>query len=439
MKKKIIAGLLILASMATMAGCASTPGSINDGKTSQTNEKPDKNNGNNNSSGTSAAGGVRDYEFDERTLGGCNVDNSAIVTDMIAAANDGQNVMFSPTSLNLALGLAGEGASGEGRELINAYLGYDEFGDRALELMEGFEDYNYDGGKNGYSCKLEVANALWVDKKIKLTQSFIKAAENKYQAGADEVDFSKADKACKTINKWADKNTYGLIPEIITPDVIGPDTVLCITNSLYFEAPWSEEWTLRSDEEDFTLFDGSTQQIQYISSSGGAYYENEYATAFGCSYVNGIQFIGILPKEEGEFTLEELDIAGLIKSRSYDFDELYYRMPRLNFETSNDLTNIFKAIGMGSLFDEGAGFDGIAEGENLYISSIIQKTRLELDQYGTKAAAVTAMTMDCATSALPDEEPIIKRVYLDRPFAFLIYDAANDEILFMGKVVTALE
>lgn len=436
MKKKILAGLLIAASVAaSLAGCgASTNNNGNNGNSNTSNNSEKNNTGN---STVNIAGGAVNYEFEERQIGNSNVASSIIIADMIAEANAGSNIMYSPTSLNMALGLAGEGASGTAAELLESFFGTATYGDRAAELLEGFEGYNTGKSRNGYTSKLEVANALWVDKRITLNKEFEKLANDVYRANAAEVDFTNAEKACKTINKWAKDNTNGLIPQIISEELITPDTRLCITNSIYFESAWSEEWNLHDFEEDFTLSNGETQSINYMYNEGGAYFENEYATAFSCSYENGLKFIGILPKDEGEFTIEGLDIEGLLATQNYNHDELYYKMPTLNFETSNELSNIFKAMGMGALFEEGAGFDKIAD-EKLYISSIIQKTKLELDQYGTKAAAVTAIMMDSEGCAMPDEEPVIRYVYLDRPFAFLIYDQDNNEILFMGKVVTAL-
>jgi len=440
MKRKIISGLLLMATMVTIAGCTDAGngrGSEPDCRNSNTVSDEDDNKNRNTDVNLN---NVNNYDFGSREINTSNVMNSAIVTDMIAEANGGSNVMYSPTSLNMALGLVGEGATGEGKELINNFLGTDNYADRASTLMTGFAEYNIDGSEYwGYTCKLEVANAAWVDKRTNLTSDFEKIAKNTYLATADNVDFSKPDEACATINDWADEKTHGLIKKILTPDVINDDTRLCITNSLYFESAWSEEWTLNNQEEDFTLFDGSAQQINYISSEGGKYYENDYATAFACSYASGIKFIGILPKEEGDFTLEGLDIEGLLATGNYNHDELYYKMPRLNFATENDLSNVFKSMGMGMLFETGAGFTNIAENEALYIGSIIQNTKIELDEYGTKAAAVTAITMDCESCAIEEKDPVIRRVYLDRPFAFLIYDEENDEILFMGKVVTALE
>lgn len=79
-------------------------------------------------------------------------------------------------------------------------------------------------------------------------------------------------------------------------------------------------------------------------------------------------------------------------------------------------------------------FSGIAD-KNVNVDTILQKTKLELDENGTKAITVTAIIMECM-SAVEEKEPVIKNVELTRPFAFLIYDRSNNEILFMGKVMT---
>lgn len=94
----------------------------------------------------------------------------------------------------------------------------------------------------------------------------------------------------------------------------------------------------------------------------------------------------------------------------------------------------FSSLGLDNIFSSNADFSGIAD-KNVNVDTILQKTKLELDENGTKAAAVTAVIMECM-SAVEEKEPVIKNVELTRPFAFLIYDRSNDEILFMGKVMT---
>jgi len=170
-----------------------------------------------------------------------------------------------------------------------------------------------------------------------------------------------------------------------------------------------------------------------MTCTGDRYYENDKATAFGRDYANGLSFIGILPNDEGNFTLEDLDISGLLKSNP-EYDAVDCKMPKLNFETSAVLNDMLSNLGLGNIFSSNADFSGIAD-QNVNVDTILQKTKLELDENGTKAAAVTAVIMECM-SAAEEDEPIIKTVELTRPFAFLIYDSNNDEILFMGKVMT---
>ena len=169
-----------------------------------------------------------------------------------------------------------------------------------------------------------------------------------------------------------------------------------------------------------------------MTSIGDNYYENDAATAFENYYANNLSFIGILPKAEGDFTLDELDIEGLLKSEP-EYDEVNCKMPKLNFETTAELSDILSRVGLENVFSDDADFSGIAD-KAVHVSSVLQKTKLELDENGTKAAAVTAVTMECMSAM--DTDPIIKDVELTRPFAFLIYDSANEEVLFMGKVLT---
>lgn len=357
------------------------------------------------------------------------IENSVKLTDKIAAENRNKNIMLSPTSLNFALGMISEGAKGETKEALKEYLGTDDFAAYAKQYMENIKKYNSDEENYGYKSKLKIADAVWADDDLKLQDAFKKSVSSNFSAKVENLDFSNADKTCKTINKWCDKNTEGLIPEIITPDSISKDTGLCLTNSLYFESGWSRDpWTVSNKKEKF----GNKEKTKYMTCEGDRYYENGKATAFGRNYANGLSFIGILPNEEGDFTLEDLDIEDLLKSEP-EYDEVNCKMPKLNFETSATLNDMLADLGLENIFSDDADFSGIAD-KNTRVSAILQKTKLELDENGTKAAAVTAAIMECMSAMAPD--PVVKSVALTRPFAFLIFDEMNNEILFMGKVVT---
>ena len=356
--------------------------------------------------------------------------NSVKMTDLLSAEASGKNIMFSPTSLNFALGMIAEGAKGETKEILDDYLGTNDFAAYAKEYLDKIKAYNTEDESYGYQSKVEIADAVWVDNGLTLQEKFKNMVSDSFGAEVEAVDFSAAEKTCDVINSWCDKNTEGLIPKIITPDLINDNTGLCLTNSLYFESGWSgEPWNVSDTEESF----GKKEKTKYMTCIGDRYYENDKATAFGRDYANGLSFIGILPNDEGDFNLEDLDIGGLLKSNP-EYDEVDCKMPKLNFETNTVLNDMLSSLGLDNLFSGNADFSGIAD-QNVNVDTILQKTKLELDENGTKAAAVTAVTMECM-SATVEKEPIIKTVELTRPFAFLIYDRSNDEILFIGKVIS---
>lgn len=356
--------------------------------------------------------------------------NSVKMTDLLSAEASGKNIMFSPTSLNFALGMIAEGAKGETKEILDDYLGTNDFAAYAKEYLDKIKAYNTEDESYGYQSKVKIADAVWVDNGLTLQEKFKNTVSDSFGAEVEAVDFSAAEKTCDVINSWCDKNTEGLIPKIITPDLINDNTGLCLTNSLYFESGWSgEPWNVSDTEESF----GKKEKTKYMTCTGDRYYENDKATAFGRDYANGVSFIGILPNDEGDFNLEDLDIGGLLKSNP-EYDEVDCKMPKLNFETNTVLNDMLSSLGLDNLFSGNADFSGIAD-QNVNVDTILQKTKLELDENGTKAAAVTAVTMECMSAAV-EKEPIIKTVELTRPFAFLIYDRSNDEILFIGKVIS---
>lgn len=356
--------------------------------------------------------------------------NSVKMTDRISAAADGKNIMFSPTSLNFALGMIAEGAKGETKKVLGDYLGTDDFASYAKDYLDKIKEYNTEDEDYGYKSKLKIADAVWADDELTLQEKFRNTVSDSFGAEVENVDFSAAEKTCGIINSWCEKNTEGLIPEIITPDLINDSTGLCLTNSLYFESGWSgEPWDVSETEESF----GDNEKTNYMTCTGDRYYENDKATAFGRDYANGLSFIGVLPNDQGDFSLEDLDIGELLKSQP-EYDEVQCKMPKLEFETTAVLNDMLSGLGLENIFSSNADFSGIAA-QNVNVDTILQKTKLELDENGTKAAAVTAVIMECM-SAAEEDEPIIKTVELTRPFAFLIYDNSNDEILFMGKVMT---
>lgn len=178
--------------------------------------------------------------------------NSVKMTDLLSAEASGKNIMFSPTSLNFALGMIAEGAKGETKEILDDYLGTNDFAAYAKEYLDKIKAYNTEDESYGYQSKVKIADAVWVDNGLTLQEKFKNTVSDSFGAEVEAVDFSAAEKTCDVINSWCDKKTEGLIPKIITPDLINDNTGLCLTNSLYFESGWSgEPWNVSDTEESF--------------------------------------------------------------------------------------------------------------------------------------------------------------------------------------------
>jgi len=354
-----------------------------------------------------------------------NMRNSIRLFD--AATADKENSMFSPLSLNMALGLLAEGADGNSKAALDKYLGTDDYGAFAESYVKVVkENYNVNTGSDGeYKNVFEIANSFWANKDLTFNQEYLSDITQKFDAEVRNLDFGDKNKTIKTINSWVNEKTHKMIPSIIND--YPKDIAAVLINTIYFESRWADEWTYDGNNKDtFTLLDGSTMEIPLMRNHVGSYFENDKATAFEYGYRNGLEFIGILPKETGDFTIESLDIPSLLESETTDYD-VYASMPRLEFDTSLSLTDALSVAGLSELFKSGtADLSGIAD--ELYVNDVLQKTRLELDEYGTRAAAVTELL--CG-GALPREE---KHVNLDRPFAFMIYDSDEEQIVFLGKV-----
>ena len=433
--KKILATILALASVLGLAACSernlpltgSTPtsDSASSSDPAQTSDP------------TTSDEVIENKTFAPIEITGDNVLNSVRIFDTMYT-NENQ-AMFSPLSLNMCLGMLEAGAAGSSKEALDAYLGNTDYAAFASEYMEHAKDFNsaVNNDYQKYKNVFEIANSFWASEQRKFNEDYKQTVGENFAAEIENVDFLKPKKAAKIINDWVNEKTHKMIPTIVREDQLTEDTAAVVVNTVYFESAWSDEWWVTGEKEAFTNADGSTTDTGLMRNGGDSYFENDNATAFSCRYKNGMYFIGILPKKEGDFTLESLDLSSLLKTESYEYD-VYARMPKLNFESSFPLTDVLKAAGLDIIFDpDFADFtpmEGDPDNQQFYISEVMQKTKLELDEEGTRAAAVTAAIVADASAAVMPVEREKKEVYLDRPFAFLIYDNEADQIVFMGKV-----
>ena len=354
-------------------------------------------------------------------------DKAAFMTDYLYSKD---NIMVSPLSLYYAMAMLANGAGGETLSQIETLLGADI--DTVNKAMKQLTQQAND------SKQLKSANSIWYDKdgSLKVSTEFAKAIEDYYGAEIRGLSFA-SNSAVKEINGWVSKHTDKMIPEIL--DRIDTDTKMVLINALLFDAKWSKAYEENQvKNEKFKNADGGSSDVKMMTSSEDYYLENDHATGFIKAYENEkYSFVGILPKNEGEFDISDLDIKSLLDSASGQYD-LSVKIPEFTFEYSTEMEPMLTSMGVIDAFDDSRAdlkglMTGMEQGENLSVDRVIQKTKIELTRKGTKAAAATAITVKC-TSLAPEPTREARQVYLDKPFAFMIIDSENQMPIFIGKV-----
>lgn len=378
------------------------------------------------SSGASSQETMPDEDQEDEEMQSEMLKKAAALLDLYWEESSG-NAMLSPASLYAAIGLAANGADGQTLKEMEQFLGIST--KKANELYQQMQD----------DAVLKTANSVWYrnqDNALKMgsltpKETFKEIAANSYHADFYECDFTDPS-TINRMNQWASSHTDGMIPEIVSR--LEPNTAMALLNALLFEGLWIQPYDKSHvKEEDFTLFDGSVVQAEMLSSKESVYMENDKAVGFMKGYQDGYTFAAVLPKETGAFTLEELSLDTLLESASSRY-EVYTKLPKFTFSCGGSLVELMKKAGVTDAFQEGkADFSNLFQEDTpIWIGDVVQKTKIELSESGTKAAAVTSVMFMARAAMIP--ETMRKEVYLDRPFAFLILKDGMDIPLFAGVV-----
>ena len=353
--------------------------------------------------------------------------NDFELADMLYGSSEDGNSIVSPTSVNLVLAMMLQGANGEAQNDLENYLGVkkENVGVYAAALMQGaFTDQN-----SGNTTTIN--NAFWYNTGQRIDEAYLDAVSNTFKGTFAELNFEDTGHAADVINGWCYENTNGLIPSIVTEEML-QDIKDVLANTVYFKNSWLEqveEGMVREGE--FTGFDRKKQTVTYLHSDERIAYENEQAIAFEKRFEDKYTFIGILPKTEGEFTLKNLDIQSLLTNRKTDYNHVYVTMPKFTLESGGEITDYLQALGIRTPFTPAADFGGISPFEPIMFTRVVHKTKMILDETGVEAAAATAAM--AKESAIPMQEKILK-IELTRPYAFLIMDTETGNVLFLGKI-----
>ena len=356
-----------------------------------------------------------------------------------------QNLIYSPLSLSLALSMtaAGAEASTEGEMLqalnldrleadlhpaFNALL-------LALDMSQETVPNEFDGDE----FQFNIANSIWTQSGAEFEKVFLDTLAQNYGAGIYSVDYSSAPEAAReAINEWVAEETEDKISDLIPEGAIDPLTRLVLANAIYFNGSWLHPFEEEdTNEAPFTTVDGSqlTVEMMHLPQERLQYMRGENFQVVRLPYLSRDFSMLVLVPDLGAFdTVEkQLDASWLDDALSnLAVIPVDLKMPKFDFESMVDASVPLKELGMKNAFDPVmADFSGMSRVMDLFITEVLHKATITVDEQGTEAAAATAVLMG-VTSIQPDE-PV--SLVIDRPFLFFIHHYPTNSTLFMGRVM----
>lgn len=289
---------------------------------------------------------------------------------------------------------------------------------------------------------LKFANSIWVkeDAKVEFNNDFFDKC-----AGLDYAEIFKAPfeaETCRRINEWAREHTDNEILKII--DTFKEDDILYLINALLFDAKWAKRYDKKNIvDHEFKNFNGSSVMTKFMAGIEGKFLRDTNAKGFIKGYQGGrYEFIALLPDEGTELSEYVADLSGerlLSVIDHYENHPVETLMPKFEAEYTADLNPALQKMGIKEAFNKyTADFTGIGTPTELEhyicIGDVKQVSKIKVDENGTKAVAVTSMGTKCLVACMP---PKPYKVYLDRPFLYIIFDKATRMPVFVGILVNA--
>ena len=342
---------------------------------------------------------------------------------------EGKNSLISPLSVMLALSMTANGAKGETLAQMEALLG----GDIPIgELNEYLHAY-VGSLPSSEKAKLTLANSIWFkDSGFTVEEDFLQRNADYYGAAAYKSAFDE--KTLRDINSWVKENTDGVIDKIV--DQMDPYAVMYLVNTVLFDAEWQNIYRKHEVRDGtFTAIDGAKRTVSMMCSNESLYLDDGKATGFLKPYKNGYSFAALLPNEGVALDDYIASLTGegfLTTVKNAKEGPVEAAMPKFSYDYGIEMSDALKALGMTVPLDAelavSSGLGHSSDG-NIYISRVLHKAYIAVDEKGTKAGAATAIEAPAA-GVWEDR----RRVILDRPFVYAIIDNAAGLPIFIGAV-----
>jgi serpin B len=356
----------------------------------------------------------------------------------------GGNLFFSPYSISTALAMTYCGARGDTASQMASVLRLPTVKSETIPLERIAAGYGTlqkslqaDPDTSGY--QLNVANALWCQKDYSLWDSYTNLFTSSFGAGFNKLDFvGQTEASRKTINTWIKEQTNKKIKDLIPAGNIDATTRLVLTNAIYFKGDWATQFKKDDTESaDFNVTPDKKVQVQMMYQKGTFDYgESDMIQVLQMPYKGDeLAMMIVLPKPD--FTFDEFEKKFVenhfltIASASRKKIEVEVFLPKFKITCGTlELKGILREMGMKDAFSDAADFSGMTGKRDLYISNVMHKAFVEVNEEGTEAAAATAVGMKL--TSLPMSPPVFRA---DRSFIFFILDTRTNCILFVGRVM----
>jgi serine protease inhibitor len=362
--------------------------------------------------------------------------NNTFAFDLHSRINAGkENLIYSPYSISTCLAMTYAGARGQTELQMARTL---HFTTNQAQLHAAFATLQkqLNEAEKQQGIQLNVANALWGQKGHPFLPAFLQIAQQNYDARVNQVDFgTESESARKEINDWVSKKTNGKIEEILPSGSLGALTRLVLVNAIYFKGQWATQFDKsKTAPADFAV--SSSQKVKAPLMNLKAKFkfaEKDTFQLLEMPYKGGeLSMVVLLPKEvDGirklESSLNQKELSGWLSQALNR--EVNVFLPKFKITAEFELDKTLAAMGMVDAFSSKADFSGMDGARDLFISSVVHKAYVEVNEEGTEAAAATATTMRATSIQLPP--PTFRA---DHPFLFLIRDVKSGSILFMGRV-----
>lgn len=371
---------------------------------------------------------VRPFTAAEAHVASANTSFGLDLLRLLHETEAGANLLVSPLSASMALGMAMGGAAGPTYDAMRSTLGFGTL--EEAQVNDAYRGLIRQLRSRDRKVEFRLANSVWHERTFQVHAPFVQAARDYFDAEVAALDF-RSPGAPRTISSWAERATGGRIRDLV--ESIDPLDVMFLVNAVYFKAPWETPFEPASTApRPFTLRDGRVIDVPMMLRDGSTpNMRNPDVQMVELPYADGAFSMVLLAPATGD-NLDRL-VALLSPERWQEWtDELQpgrimLTMPKFRFEYAITMNDALDHLGMGIAFQPRvADFTRIADYDDLHISRVQHKTFIDVHELGTEAAAATSVTM--SLSSMPPE------FRFDRPFVFAIRERSSGALLFLGRV-----